>query len=750
MVSWLDQGAKVRVYIATNSDALNTGRRTTYPFGTPNGNGVPAGWTRYTEGDLPDFAHVTMSVKGRRFNMSNARTIVTLDTRYGIYRQFNINDAANYYVFTVQARTMKNKDPGLRGFRGYEVPGNSTEFWKERLTQEAFELVAAPIGTVAAGTTAMEVRLFTGDNTLGGNPVPTQPWGVQFANPAILVTPKNPPAVNWHEITCDVKECQTRYGRERYTSRYEVAVFSIVVNNASGQYSYQVPHPWNLRPGRWCKGTITVPGSSTEQPLFYGLIDSLQDGFDIDGTVISTITVVDPSNIVANVDTPTLADSSNSSTNSWLRARDLLYSQGLRNYSSDMDPNPFTQQAVYANGSSVRDSICVTAESEGARYFTDRSGIHNFMSRYYYPSTDNTVTANLLAGNIPTPLPSIDGVPDLPGAPVVCCNELDTDWARDRVINIVSIANVGGTAQVYEDSESQGLNGPYTYQRHDYVNWDDFDYYSDWRAEDILGLYKDAKLRVDAAAFSPIVNDCWPWLSTVWLNNLVRVWYLHPTQGWGFAVVTHIQSIVHTIGTKNWRTRFTLDQPYIFTRFTFSSVGWDVGRWDTGTLFTDTLDVDTNADGYADGWQYYGSVTGTASIVSNVQRLTATVTNGGSYGISLTNIIPGIVSSRTYTMKAMVRVVGALAANVECWLGIGYWNGATYRGSKAHRIYPTAAFGEHEYTVAAMSTTDSVRLYVYLYTPTGVNGGSGTIEVQSVEFIDPAGVSGNIAVWDEI
>jgi len=750
--SWLDQGAKVRIYIATNSDALNTGRKTTYPFGSPNGNGVPANWTRYTEGDLPDFAHVNMGVKGRRFNLSNARSIVTLNTRYGIYRQFTINDAANYYVFSVQARTMVNKEPALRGIRGYEVPGNSTEFWKERSSQEAFELVACPVGTVAAGTTAIEVRLFSGDNTIGGNPTLATGWGVQFQNMAVLVSPKNPPAVAWHEVTCDVKECQTRYGRERYTSRYEVAVFSIVLNNTKGEYSYANPHPWNLRPGRWCRGTITIPGSSTEQPLFYGLIDAIQDGFDMDGTATSTLTVVDPSNIVANVDTPTLADSSSSSTNSWLRARDLLWSQGLRNYVSDQDPNPFTQQAVYANGSSVRDSICVTAESEGARYFVDRAGVHTFMSRYYYPQTDNTVTADFMAtGQLKPPLPQIDGVPNMAGSPIICVSELETDWGRDRVINIVSIANVGGTAQTYEDSESQGLNGPYTYQRHDFVNWDDYDYYSDWRADDILSLYKDSKLRVDAVTFSPVPNDCWSWLSTAWLNNLVRVWYVHPTEGWGFSVVTHIQSIVHNVGTKNWRTRLTLDQPYVFTRFDFSEVGWDLGWWDAGqghTMFSDTLDVDTNGNGYADGWNYYGDKTGTALVTAGIQRLTANLANGGTFGIQLANHIQGIVSSHTYTIKARLRIVGTLPSDVQCTLAFAYWNGSTYRGSKTNRITPTTSFADYTYTTAAFSSTDQLSMFVYMYVPTGQAGGTGTIEVQSVSLIDPAGTPDNAAIWD--
>ena len=117
------------------------------------------------------------------------------------------------------------------------------------------------------------------------------------------------------------------------------------------------------------------------------------------------------------------------------------------------------------------------------------------------------------------PLPIIDDILTLVGAPKVCPFELITDWSRERVVNILSLANQGGVAALYEDDASQKKYGPYTHQRHDFVNSNAHPEYLDTRAVDFMDGYAEAVLRVNSVAFRP-KDKTWPWLATLCLVEL--------------------------------------------------------------------------------------------------------------------------------------------------------------------------------------------------------------------------------------
>jgi hypothetical protein len=243
---------------------------------------------------------------------------------------------------------------------------------------------------------------------------------------------------------------------------------------------------------------------------------------------------------------------------------------------------PFTQQTIVSSGRTIRDEIGIGSDSEGGYLFSDRNGILCFRGRNWeaQTSTQSNVTADLLA--TPTlDAPIIDQIPTLANAPMVELRELVTDWSRDRIVNILQLGNQNLTSFRYEDHDSQTAYGPYTYQRLDFVNIDNqtTDYLA-MRANDYMDGYSDPILRVNSVSFRPQPNS-FLWAVTLWLNDLVRVRYEKPINGWGYAVCSHVQGFTHTITPKSWEISLTLDHPESFVWYQSSDgAGWDEGLWD--------------------------------------------------------------------------------------------------------------------------------------------------------------------------
>jgi hypothetical protein len=242
----------------------------------------------------------------------------------------------------------------------------------------------------------------------------------------------------------------------------------------------------------------------------------------------------------------------------------------------------FTQQAIVSNGRTVRDEIGLIADSEGGWQFTDRIGRITFFGRDW-PNQEprlKTVQAELLA--TPTrDIPVIDAIPTVPNVPIVELRGLVTDWTRDRIVNILQIANQAGSAFTYNNYLSQQKYGPFSYQRLDFVNDNAGEpSYANQRANDYMTGYTDPVLRVNSVSFRPDASNL-KWAATVWLNDLLRVRYEHPEQGWGFLVCTHVQGFTHTLTPTSWEMSTTLDHPESFTYYQNSGgAGWDEGTWD--------------------------------------------------------------------------------------------------------------------------------------------------------------------------
>jgi hypothetical protein len=419
-------------------------------------------------------------------------------------------------------------------------------------------------------------------------------WQAAFRSVYITdVTVATAPTFEWREVQCDTMDASIRYGRARFTERYDVGTFVVKLNNASGEYIYQETHPWGFRPGRMFRMSATYKG--TTYPLCFGVIDRIKTVMTLDGKANVTMTVFDTTSYTSDTTTPSIWFMSPGVINdpkalSGNRINALLNFTGVAQSLRLIDPGIFSMSNVVESGRAVREEIGVTADSEGGSFFGERDGKVVYRDRSW-SSRDprgGTVQAQFTAypGSI-TIDPQPDDIPTDPNAPTICPQSMDTDWSLERVINTILLAVVGRSKRQYINIPSQQEHGVRTYQRLDFVNWTgpagSIDAQLQARANDIFSTSLDALLRVQQLSYRP-GEGTWEFTFTFFLDWLVRVFYYIRNGTWGFATVVRVQSIEHRITPTDWVVSIDVDQPISYTGDIepippATGMGWDDALW---------------------------------------------------------------------------------------------------------------------------------------------------------------------------
>lgn len=403
MGRWQDDLA-VRVYVSSAGDFVSLGTRTDYPFQSGGPNGNPLGWVTYDSAGTAT-TEVNRSVGYGRYNISDNGGTSKNGLFYGAYRDFSVT-VDKRYIIQVQARVMDNKEGANRNIR-FELPiGSGTGSYSPAYAD--WENVSIPTGNAPSNYATLRVVLQAVNYAQAGEaPSFVDSWGIQFTNLAIIEQEFTYPPPTWEEVTCDVRSYGVRFGRDRFLNRYDVASLGLSVNNNNGDFSYS-PDGW-LRPGRFIK-IVAQPKASGSHATnqFYGIIDSLTDQYGLDGTVYTAIQAIDISSLLSNTTVPT-ASWSTSTFLSGNRFKRLIDSVGWHPSMAKIDSGKFVQQAVMANGRTVRDELGLIADSEGSYFFANREGELVYHDRDWSGS-NSEVRAELLAQPEPLQLPLVENV----------------------------------------------------------------------------------------------------------------------------------------------------------------------------------------------------------------------------------------------------------------------------------------------------------------------------------------------------
>jgi len=391
---WLDD-LTVKAYVTTSGDYVSLGTRTEYPFTSGGTYGVPLGWTPFDDaGTTPD--QVNRSVGLGRFNISNVSTTDPhTNWKWGAYRDFPVT-VGKRYLFQVQARSMDGKSlQGAARYVSYRLLPSTSQPGAFGMALADWEQFSFPMGTILAGTTAIRLQLQSIATDDSRGIPPDANWGIQFQNVAIIEQEATYPEPTWEEISCDIRNLQTRFGRDKFLNRYDVATCSISVLNNAGKFTYK-PNG-TLRPGRFIKLVVVEKSNGTEHPYYYGLIDNMNDAYGLDGNAYSVINCIDVSSLLSNGTVPT-ADFDSTRYLSGARFQRLLNAAGWKSQSYQLvDPGVYIQQPVLANGRTVRDELGLIADSEGGYFYCDRQGQLVYHDRNWDDSEIINVNAELLA-----------------------------------------------------------------------------------------------------------------------------------------------------------------------------------------------------------------------------------------------------------------------------------------------------------------------------------------------------------------
>lgn len=603
IVDWLTAGVALKVDVATNPGVVLGGALTELPFSAGGNNGVPSGFSDWQSNVAGDPATITRQVDADGiFYIGNA-TLPSGNISFGAQYEMEAIPDRRYFL-RVSVRQSVNY-PGA--FITYIREYNPTTDHERTIgainnyTDDAWRVVntfTTRAVDYANGYTRIRFVIAGSRTALQTN---DDSWGIRYRRMEILARDEVMPEPVWRDITCDVKELTTRYGRSRFTERYDTATINLVLLNEDGEYSYRDPHPFAFGPGRQVRVEATYDGVT--YPFAYGLIDNLNDSMDLDGHAVTNVSCVDVTSVMAQSLVPEMP---------WAPPLSPPYLTGQRIgfLASDyigypyllLDAGQWTTRRIQASGRTVRDEIGLTSDSEGGNVFADRAGNIVYKDRTW-PDVDvnlKEVTANFEARIINDQIP-FDGVPNRPDAPTFCPNDVVTEWGLARVVNTVELAAEDGGASLYEDTESIREFGPRTYQRMDFLlsaasgpggTTPILDAWLDQRAADIMTGYTQPKLRLNTLSYRPDIDGHdWVWTLSAFLNWLVRVWYQNAKTGWGWLIVTRVQSIEHRITPLEWAVTLTVDQPvaHVYAPVMLQAVwdgelstghdGWDIGRW---------------------------------------------------------------------------------------------------------------------------------------------------------------------------
>lgn len=206
------------------------------------------------------------------------------------------------------------------------------------------------------------------------------------------------------------------------------------------------------------------------------------------------------------------------------------------------------------------DEIGLVCDTETGAVFCDPAGVLVHRDR-------NGITSDPLYTEIQATFGEVE--------PEVCYVAIELACDTDKVKNVVSIANEGGSAVTVEDTQSSALYGRHTYRRFDLIHENAAE--SPVTAQRHLAFYAYAANRVES--LTPLVTPS-TLLTLLPLGLLHRVKVIRRATGFNVAAELQIEGIQETITPDAWSivyTTFSADAVFDVARWVTDL--WDRGKW---------------------------------------------------------------------------------------------------------------------------------------------------------------------------
>ena len=376
------------------------------------------------------------------------------------------------------------------------------------------------------------------------------------------------PAAIWQgapprlDVSCDVISVHLSQGRDLPLERFRPGAATVVLDDPGGIYS-----PWRtpaegqygaIRPGIDLVVWIDVEGVS--YPRFVGIVDTIEDEFPDPGTDAHrvTLTAYDYLSLLAAYDgleqSPHGAGELPAARLN--RIADNAGYVGARVF----DSGTIALQATTLAKNAL-DEMGMVTDTETGALFADRDGSLVFRDRNGLVSDAHYTSIQATFGEV---------------EPEICYSKISLATDSEKLKNVVSIANEGGSTVTLSDLDSISLYRPRTYRRFDLIHVDpaqstpiaqrqlDFFAYAANRVEN---------LEIDLTILSPAQR-----VDVLDLDLLWRIQVRRRAVGVQIVADLQIEAIEESVDANAWTISFVT-----FSATAIFAVGrWDVALWDHG------------------------------------------------------------------------------------------------------------------------------------------------------------------------
>jgi hypothetical protein len=367
-----------------------------------------------------------------------------------------------------------------------------------------------------------------------------------------------PPAT---DVSCQVISVRTNTGRDQPLERFRAGNATVLIDDPAGDWT-----PWasgsgyaSVRPGIGLSVWAVI--ASTVYPIFAGTVLRIADLWPTPDDHQVQFDAADFLAELAAYDGIEQTPAGDGETSGPRIDRILTNAGYVRDRVLDLGSVELQATTLAKN---ALDEIGLVCDTETGVAFVDRAGTLIHRDRNGLVSDPLYTTVQATFGEV---------------APELCYAQIELATDTEKIKNVVSISNEGGSAVTIEDPESKALYGPHTYRRLDLIHVDEAE--SPIIAQRELDTYALAANRVERLGLAPVANPeiLAPVLG---LGLLYRIMVKRRDPGFQVAAELQIQGIEHAITGDDWTiTLRTFSAASIFkaARWSVTTDVWDTARW---------------------------------------------------------------------------------------------------------------------------------------------------------------------------
>lgn len=376
----------------------------------------------------------------------------------------------------------------------------------------------------------------------------------------------------WYDLDpCWLRSVSITRGRNNWLERFGSGACQVSVDDSEGLLTWGADTPSNqlaLRPGRHLRVLAFHVPSGRTYPLWRGFVEKISSTMVPDLPPTVTLDGHDGLDQLAHVDLPEQTPVGAGELSNERIARLLLLADWPTQWQK-LDVGVVRVQATNL-ARPVLDDVGITADSEGGAFYAQPDGVLRFRNRDWLRRDPVATTVQAIIGT---------------GPGQQCAADYKITRDGTDIVNDVSVAIAGGTANRFTDEASIAWFRRRTWSRTDFISQQQSD--ADLIGRRVLNTRSYAQARLPEMTFRPLTAADFAFCLAVDFGWLLDVRYVpgsgRMTGGKEWSRLMHVQGVRHAFGPAGWETIVNVDDSYASPASGWddprTGAGWDYSKW---------------------------------------------------------------------------------------------------------------------------------------------------------------------------